>query len=206
MKSMFAIAFFLLCLPAANGVLIPKVCVQGVTQWPVVCCPNYKTSRCGSALGRGNCLAVPASRSEPPPDITFDERFGFPAFFFNWTCQCSPKFTGYNCGECIFGWTGDNCNIPYTVTRRNILSLTPTEVETYLAKAHYCKSKIDPEFVVLRTADRFRKRSLEFIEASYLDVLAFDHYYGVKPFNSDAEEFFIINYAHGRRSRLRHLQ
>ncbi|KAM5180445.1 tyrosinase-like [Mantella aurantiaca] len=196
MKSMFTITLLLLCLAAVDGWAFPRECVQGVTDWPVPCCPFYKTSRCGSSENRGSCLPVLTSRTEPPPDILNDDRNLFPLFYFNWTCQCKGNFMGHNCGECVFGWKGNHCNESYTIHRKNILKLSPSKRQLLLAILHYCKTKIDSEYVILKTADRFRKRSIQFKSASYYDVMAFIYYYATKPYNFNAQENNIINFAH----------
>lgn len=138
-----------------------------------------------------------ASRTDPPPDIRRDERDNFPAFFFNATCQCKEHFMGHNCGFCAFGWTGDRCDIPKTIHRKNLVNLNEDERESYMSTLHVCKVKIDPICVILRTTDRFRERSMTFLDASYYDVAAAAHNYAAVPFVSNGREITITNYAHG---------
>ncbi|KAM5179891.1 tyrosinase-like [Mantella aurantiaca] len=197
MKSMFTFALLLLCLADVDGWAFPRECVEGVKEWPVVCCPYYKSSRCGANENRGSCLPVPTSRAEPSPDSLNDERDMFPSYFFNFTCQCKANFMGPSCGECAFSRRGENCAETYTITRRNILSLSPTEREQYLATLHYCKTKVDSEFVILTSGDRFRKRSILFKNGSYYDVMSAIHYFITKPFNSNGREIFVMNAGHG---------
>ncbi|XP_068127201.1 tyrosinase-like [Hyperolius riggenbachi] len=197
-KSAVTTLVLLMCLPVLKGCVFPKECVQGYDGRVRRCCPNYKNSPCGSDLGRGYCGAVGTIRAVYPPDINEDERKDFPRFFFNETCHCYDKYMGPNCGECNFGYRGPTCKEQYNVTRRDFRELSLAEMTAYNAALHYCKSKIDPEFVIMRTSDRFRKRSFEFLEASYYDVLCFTHYYATKDLISNSKETaFSINFAHG---------
>ncbi|XP_077307037.1 tyrosinase-like [Lithobates pipiens] len=197
-KPMFITALLLLCVAAVDCMCpFPRECVEGVKDFPVPCCPFYNGTRCGSGEFRGDCIMVKASRTVPPPDIIDDERGYFPGFFFNWTCQCKPKFMGHNCGECAFGWIGDRCETPHPVYRKNMQDMNDTELQSYLAALHYCKTKIDPDCVILRTSDRFRERSMGFMDASFFDAASFAHYYATVPFISRGRVININNFAHG---------
>ena len=49
-------------------------------------------------------------------------------FSFIQMCICHGNFFGVDCGECAFGWEGQNCDVKKKIVkRRNILHLTSDE-------------------------------------------------------------------------------
>lgn len=197
-KPMFISTLLLLYVAAVDCMCpFPRECVEGVRDFPVPCCPFFNGTRCGSGDFRGNCVMVRTSRTEPPKDIRLDERDRFPTFFFNYTCQCKANFMGHNCGECVFGWTGDRCDKPHTVVREDILKKNESALNSYLMSLHYCKTQIDPDCVIMRSSDRFRESSFGFMDASFYDVAAYSHYYATVSFISNGQETNRLNYAHG---------
>ncbi|XP_072256984.1 tyrosinase-like [Pyxicephalus adspersus] len=196
-KSIFIATFILLYVASVNGFLFFRECVEGVTSWPTQCCPLFQGSVCGENQGRGYCAQKPYIRTVGPVDVTYDERYNSPGFLFNWTCQCNPRFIGADCGICYPGWTGANCDQPHMVYRQDIKKMSPQQVQRFIATLHYGKTKIMKDYVILSTADRFRRIYYKFLDASCYDLFDFLHNYATRPFNSGAQEFFIINYAHG---------
>ncbi|XP_073525047.1 tyrosinase-like [Phyllobates terribilis] len=174
-----------------------RECVENVSSFPVVCCPMYKGSMCGSALNRGSCLPVASSRTVSDPDVTIDDRNTFPSHYFTHTCQCKANFIGENCGQCDFNRYGDNCEYQNTVTRREIRELSEKDRHQYFAQLHQCKSKIDPDYVILVSGDRFRSKAYEFRPASYYDIWCYVHNYITRLFINNTRENSILNFGHG---------
>ncbi|CAJ0953761.1 unnamed protein product [Ranitomeya imitator] len=182
---------------SSTSAMFYRECVENVSSFPVVCCPLYRGSMCGASLNRGNCMPVRSSRTIPDPDIHIDDRDLFPLHYYNYTCQCKGNFIGENCGQCDFNRYGDNCENLNTVVRRDIRELSEKERHQYFAQLHQCKTKIDPDYVILVSGDRFRSTAYEFQSASYYDVWCYIHNYITRQFINNTRENNILNFGHG---------
>ncbi|XP_068120013.1 tyrosinase-like [Hyperolius riggenbachi] len=191
-----AVLILLACLTAVQGWLFPTVCVKQWNGTRIRCCPSFNGSDCGSKDNRGSCMMLPSSRAALPPDVRMDERYNLAEFVFSAICQCKPTFLGPACGECAFGLTGDRCDKPNIVYRRDIISLTKAQFITFLAELHYCKYKLDLEYSILSSVDRFRRTSYEFRSVSFYDHMCFIHAYITAPFINGTRERSWINFGH----------
>ncbi|XP_077155123.1 tyrosinase-like [Ranitomeya variabilis] len=182
---------------SSTSAMFYRECVKNVRSFPVPCCPLYNGSPCGAHLNRGNCMPTRSSRIIPDPDILIDDRDLYPGHYFNETCQCKDNFIGENCGQCDFNRYGDNCEKLNTVVRKDIRELSEKERHQYFAQLHQCKYKIDPDYVILVSGDRFRSAAYEFQPASYYDVWCYIHNYITRQFINNTRENNILNFGHG---------
>lgn len=99
----------------------PRECVTLEGLRSGQCCPSpfgVANDACGSATGRGQCISIAADASPHGPQYPHDgrdDRERWPIRYFNRTCQCNGNFTGYDCGRCMHGLAGLNCDQPVAV-------------------------------------------------------------------------------------------
>lgn len=101
---------------------IPRPCATLENLQEHKCCPSPDENRfpnagpCGAnlpgSLKRGSCEKVRVKEGvafEKGDDV--DPRKNWPIQLFNKTCACTGNYGGYDCGECKFGYTGDQCDV-----------------------------------------------------------------------------------------------
>ncbi|XP_075118223.1 tyrosinase-like [Leptodactylus fuscus] len=196
---MLLLSVFLLFLTSTDAFMWPKVCLQ--KGWgnvlPKPCCPYFSGSECGYDLGRGYCAPVPTSRPSNPAEYhNIDDRDEPPSYYFTHRCVCNGFYAGPECGSCKFNRYGQYCENLRPIYRVEVTKLTVAERIKYLANLHYCKLQIDPRYYIMRATNRFDPSTYEMVDASYLDVTCYMHYYVTKRFFNRGREYPFLNYAH----------
>ena len=125
----FVITTLLLVLLDTVHALIPLVCSEPANFYQQRCCPEPfpGAGPCGSHLStpRGNCVWVVTESN------TSDVRRNWP-HYFNQICKCNRQFGNFDCGECEYGYRGEECSEKYTKRRRFINDLPPDELKEYV--------------------------------------------------------------------------
>ncbi|XP_075444558.1 tyrosinase-like [Ascaphus truei] len=193
--------FLTLCLSAVHS-QFPRVCTTDEALRDKSCCPAGKDgSPCGSNSGRGICrnwvthVPFPNLFEASVPQYD-DDRLNWPLDYFNKTCECFRNYSGFNCGDCRYGFHGEECDLKKTVVRREIRELSLPEREQvfrYLTLAKTTKSK---DFVVLTTEDRHDRNTYRFVDATIYNVFAWIHYYSTKPIMTHSSFDYRHTYAH----------
>ena len=166
---------------------IPKECAASQNLMSRICCPvptdvTGATTACGSNLGRGECrLVSPYCYTQYPNNG--DPRLNWPSYFFNRTCRCNGNYAGYDCGECKFGYEGNDCNTKSSPLRmrRNIMDMTDSEWEDYNKKIIISKNAEESRYVVLlfneADGNAFNAKP---VNISLYDMFTWMHHYVAK--------------------------
>ncbi|KAM4546400.1 tyrosinase-like [Fundulus diaphanus] len=162
----------------------PRLCVTLDSLRTKECCPAWEGdgSACGARSGRGSCEDVELSEQPDGPQYPFsglDDREKWPLVFYNRTCQCAGNFMGFNCGDCKFGYFGDNCDERRESLRRNIFHLTRAERNRLVSYLNLAKQTVSRDYVVATGTYREMENgsSPMFADVSVYDVFVWMHYY-----------------------------
>ncbi|KAM4709605.1 5,6-dihydroxyindole-2-carboxylic acid oxidase isoform 1-T2 [Discoglossus pictus] len=171
----------------------PRQCTTPQALNSRVCCPGLfpeqspdPNDRCGSTLGRGQCVTIAVDNRPHGPQYQhdgLDDREQWPLRFFNRACRCNNNFYGYNCGSCKPGWTGDNCDQQIVVVRRNILALREEERKLFVNALDLAKNTVHPVYVIAtrRHAELINPETntTNFENISIYDFFVWTHFYSV---------------------------
>uniref|UniRef100_A0A3Q2PRU3 Tyrosinase n=1 Tax=Fundulus heteroclitus TaxID=8078 RepID=A0A3Q2PRU3_FUNHE len=162
----------------------PRLCVTLDALRTKECCPAWEGdgSACGARSGRGSCEDVELSERPDGPQYPFsglDDREKWPLVFYNRTCQCAGNFMGFNCGDCKFGYFGDNCDERRESLRRNIFHLTRAERNRLISYLNLAKQTVSRDYVVATGTYREMENGSNpmFADVSVYDVFVWMHYY-----------------------------
>ncbi|XP_060748116.1 tyrosinase-related protein 1b isoform X1 [Tachysurus vachellii] len=167
----------------------PRQCVTPEVLRSGTCCPSptdLVDDECGLKTRRGRCMPVVADlRPHGPqyPQDGRDDRERWPLLFFNRTCVCNRKFSGYSCGQCRYGLTGKNCDQRITVVRRNILQMSPEEKKAFVNALDQAKKTVHPDLVICtrRYEELFGPdgNSVQCENITIYNFFVWTHYYSV---------------------------
>ncbi|XP_069805876.1 tyrosinase-like [Dendropsophus ebraccatus] len=177
----------------------PRACTTSEALQSRTCCPHWEDgSPCGSESGRGQCRnkVVPVKFSAGQVRQVYDDRLEWPLFYYNSTCKCFENFSGHNCGQCKYGYYGENCDRKKTVIRKEIRQLSSEEREKFFSYLASAKTTNSADFVILSTGDRHHRDTYRFVDASVYDIFAWIHYYSIKPLLINGLFDESRNYAH----------
>ena len=141
---------------------IPLACVTEESLQSRTCCPMYDGAVCGGTL-RGMCDNIHANdiyhtnydstqlqqTNSNASNAYNDARFNWPTGFFDSVCVCIGNHAGYHCGECRFGYGGENCETKLDVRiRRSAANMSPSEWEKYNMYLNRSKNEISNRYMV----------------------------------------------------------
>uniref|UniRef100_A0A7N8XMW7 Tyrosinase n=1 Tax=Mastacembelus armatus TaxID=205130 RepID=A0A7N8XMW7_9TELE len=162
----------------------PRLCATREALLTKECCPPWEGdgSPCGTSSGRGFCQDVEVPDQPDGPQYPFsglDDREKWPLVFYNRTCQCAGNFMGFNCGDCKFGFFGQNCNERRESVRRNIFHLSRAERIRLVSYLNLAKQTVSRDYVVVTGTYREMENGSNplFADVSVYDVFVWMHYY-----------------------------
>ena len=141
MKVSILLLTFLLSYKVGNAKgQFPSVCNTQENLDNKICCPN----NCNADRGRGNCTnieelarrqwglanrRITTALTSTIPNLfgKQDSRVTWPSAVFSQVCVCNDPYFGTDCGECVFGRMGEECNEEKTIIRRRFTSLSNEE-------------------------------------------------------------------------------
>ena len=185
----------------------PKKCVNRDSLVEKVCCPiGNDTSPCNSKSLKGFCVTHtqfqyyhPGNEGKFSREAELDDKAHWPSRFFDKICMCQGHFFGPDCGQCDYGYEGENCNILKTPKKRkNALNLTKEEKDLLVDTLDQAKTDIDPDYVIVTSSAEVIQRDLNkinredkvrinellnksFKSLSYWDVITWLHYFTATP-------------------------
>ncbi|XP_072269580.1 tyrosinase-like [Pyxicephalus adspersus] len=188
------IIFLTICLSAVES-QFPRVCTTEAALLTKSCCPLWKDkSPCGSLSGRGRCRNwLPFTGKEIQYN---DDRLDWPRNYYENTCECYGNYSGFDCGDCKFGYHGAKCDRKKVVVRKEIRELTVLEQKRFFSYLALAKTTKCHDFVILSTGDRHHRETYRFVDASVYDVFTWMHYYSMKPILKNSTFDPNKNFAH----------
>ncbi|XP_071197728.1 L-dopachrome tautomerase-like [Salvelinus alpinus] len=167
--------------PGSTEAQFPRVCstVEGIVSKQ--CCPvlgSDPANVCGLLSGRGH-QTLGGTNSNEKPEVTVK------GGQLRVLIKLAGNFSGFDCGQCKFGWTGPNCDVRNSpVVRKNIHSLTPAELQEFLDVLDRAKNTTHPDYVI---ATQHWLALLgpngtqpQFSNISIYDFFTWQHYYSVR--------------------------
>uniref|UniRef100_A0A3P8TXL8 Tyrosinase copper-binding domain-containing protein n=1 Tax=Amphiprion percula TaxID=161767 RepID=A0A3P8TXL8_AMPPE len=156
----------------------PRPCTTPEALQTRTCCPLLNGSPCGFSSGRGVCAPHPA-RDLPKP---VDYRVNWPRVFYDSVCTCWGNYDGYDCSQCLPGWTGSQCLQRHHVERKEITDLSDSERETFISSLHQAKHSPSGRYMILTSNDTTVVGNSVFHNTSVYDLYVWMHYYSAKSY------------------------
>nr|WFP21704.1 tyrosinase-related protein 1a [Triplophysa rosa] len=188
MRRLYAV-FLLGCVLGHVRAQFPRVCVTPEGLRSAQCCPSpsgLENDPCGANSGRGQCVDVSADARAHGPQYPYDgldDRERWPLRFFTRACRCNGNFSGFDCGRCRHGFTGDACEQRVPVVRRNVMQLNSDEKRAFVNALDQAKRTPHPDLVIAarRYAEIFGPdgNTVQFENISIYNLFVWTHYYSV---------------------------
>ncbi|XP_070566439.1 tyrosinase-like [Ptychodera flava] len=177
------LAFITISFIQINEAFLPKNCASSESLSFKECCPVPfgLTGKCGGPR-RGRCVELQPLVIDPVKGFGGDlDRFQWPTQFVQRACNCLGNFDGADCSSCKFGWTGPNCDVPKTRTRRNILTMPREEVNKFQSYLHQAKDTVS-DYMIPTTLynDMDNGRNPKFNEINVYDEFVWMHYFAAR--------------------------
>ena len=208
-----AVIVSLLLLSVAVHGQFPAVCNNQQLLDNKTCCPND----CGGPT-RGSCVNITQTvvdqwdnanssivellrrAPETQGKNAADARYQWPIVVFENVCNCSGHYGGYNCLECDFGWTGNDCSerkVP--VVRKHFDSLSDTEKSDFVSATRELKTEVGIWSVIVEEPLNYSSGTVTLQNVSTYDMFIFLHDYIARD-GSDAclrlNDNITIDFAH----------
>ncbi len=210
---MLAVIVSVLLLPVAVYSQFPAVCNDQTLLDTKTCCPD----NCGGST-RGSCMNITQTVVDQwnnanqsivdllknsftiPEKNTADSRYRWPTVVFEKVCNCSGNYGGYNCLECDFGWTGDNCQMrKVPVIRKSFNSLTDTEKNDFISATRQLKTETGVWSVIVSEPLNYDSGTVTLQNVPTYDMFIFVHSYVARD-DSDAckevNKWKTVDFAH----------
>ncbi len=212
-STVLPIASFLILLPLLAYGQFPAVCNTQENLNSKTCCPT----NCGGVT-RGSCVNITQEaisqwenanstiveilRNAPNTTQkgTADGRYLWPTVVFENVCNCSGNYGGYNCLECDFGWTGEDCQTRKTlVIRKNFARLTATEKSAFTEATQQLKNEMGVWSVIVEEPQNYNIGTATLQNVTTYNLFVFLHDYIARD-GSDActrvNKDNIVDFAH----------
>ena len=205
MMQVLSLTALLLVFPWITSAQFPAVCNTPENLQNKTCCPND----CGSSSGRGNCtdITTPVAKQwiqansdvvrimldapNQPQKRTADSRYQWPTVVFEKVCKCSGNFSGVDCGDCAFGWTGGDCATRKTpVFRKSFASLSAEEKQTFVDATRDLKNEMGIWSVVVEEPSNYSSGTVTLQNVSTYDFFVYLHNYAAR---GDSSACFAVN-------------
>ena len=155
MFTLIALSPVFLLLPYSSLCQFPAACNTPTNLQEKTCCPNDCSGVRGSCSNvidevvaqweLANSTITDILRNSPnlAGKGTADGRYLWPTVIFENVCICNNNYGGFDCSECDFGWTGDNCTEKkQPVVRQAFHTLTDDERDAFVQATMTLKSEM----------------------------------------------------------------
>ena len=205
MMQVLSLTALLLVFPWITSAQFPAVCNTPENLQAKTCCPND----CGSSSGRGSCTDITTPVAEQwvqansdvvrilldapnqPQKGTADSRYQWPTVVFERVCNCRGNYGGVDCGDCDFGWTGNNCRTRKTpVVRTSFDRLSAEEKQTFVDATVDLKNEMGVWSVVVEEPSNYSSGTVTLQDVSTYNFFVYLHSYAAR---GDSAACFAVN-------------
>ena len=107
---------------------------------------------------------------------TADARYQWPTVVFEKVCICKGNYWGVSCGECKFGWTGNDCSTKKTpVVRRSFSTLSTEDKQAFVNATIDLKKEMGVWSVVIEEPANYSSGTVKLQDVSTYDFFVYLH-------------------------------